>query len=170
MPRVNVSRTYAHLEPENALQRLVEMGSYLNSDNPYRNAPGPVNDLRRCLGFWKALGANDTVISWLRYGTPPLLYKEPQRYEFIGPAPSPEDAQVLADDFAAHTSDATFRQVPDDFARIVSPRFVDTNLDGKKRCIDDMRYPISLCLRSLVNSCLSKMMRLRSSNLATSSR
>jgi hypothetical protein len=140
-PRVNVLRTYGHLEPEAALQRLYDMGSQLNTDNPYKNAVGPVNDLRRCLGFWKALGATNTVISWLGYGIPPLFYKEPACFEFVSPPPSPEDAEVLAADFAAHTSDATFVLVPDSFPRIVSPRFVDTNVDGKKRCIDDMRYP-----------------------------
>jgi hypothetical protein len=56
-------RTYGHLEPEAALQRLYDMGSQVNIDNPYKDAVGPVNDLRRCFGFWKALGATNTVIS-----------------------------------------------------------------------------------------------------------
>jgi hypothetical protein len=97
LPQVDIMLTYGGVEPEVALQRLLNMGVDLNGGNPYLHAHGPVNDLRRCHGFHKALGANHTCISWIDYGIPPRFHKHAARtLQFRGAdaTPTPEETKV----------------------------------------------------------------------------
>ena len=73
---------YAGLPWQEALTTLIDHGNKLNSGNPWRNSSLPRDQLRANLGYWKALGANGTVLSWLAYGLPARVHHEPEHYEF----------------------------------------------------------------------------------------
>ena len=56
-------------------------GTQFNKGNPYADSPDPVFRLRSRLGFWKALGANKQVLSWLSYGVKNRFFATPPRME-----------------------------------------------------------------------------------------
>jgi hypothetical protein len=139
--RVPAFEAYAHLSPHKALESLVTIGSKLNEGNPWSGSSRPIDLLRAKLGFWRALGATDTVVSWIGYGVPMPFAEKLVRRQFPNPPMSAGDAEFVISDTAAHEIDGTFTVVPECFPECINPVFVDSPPSGKKRRVDDLRYP-----------------------------
>ncbi len=69
LPRVKPQSFYG-MPKEQALEIIIEKGGELNKGNPWATSEKVYDRLRRELGYWKALGASTSVISWLGYGYP----------------------------------------------------------------------------------------------------
>jgi hypothetical protein len=65
-----------------ALQRVTKEGERLNSGNPWLLDNGPGSALRKGLGFWKAIGASRSVLSWIGYGFEFRFVRQPKRLLF----------------------------------------------------------------------------------------
>ena len=62
LPRVKAQSFY-DMSKEQALEVIIVEGGRLNKDNPWSTSEMIYDRLRRELGYWKALGANNSVIS-----------------------------------------------------------------------------------------------------------
>ena len=104
LPRVKLQSFYG-LTKEKALEVIIENGEKLNEGNPWAQSDKIYDRLRRELGYWKAMGANNSVLSWLGYGVPMRFIREPKHLAFpnhkIG---DPEAAAYMAKDMAKHIS------------------------------------------------------------------
>jgi hypothetical protein len=80
-PRIEVSQ-FEGMNLSKAMESVNENGSKYNKDNPWIKSMEPRDQLRSKLGFWKAIGATDEVLSWLAYGIEMRFICEPGRYEF----------------------------------------------------------------------------------------
>ena len=63
--RLNI---YEGMDWEEACERMISMGTKLNEGSPWAGETDREFDLRKKLGFWKAIGADKTVLSWIGYG------------------------------------------------------------------------------------------------------
>lgn len=59
-----------------------ELGSKLNKGNPWQDATARAKRLKAGLGFWKAIGANKMVLSFIAYGIPLRFVVKPGRLAF----------------------------------------------------------------------------------------
>ena len=110
LPRVQTN-TFLRLSPSAALDIVLKEGTRYNHGNPWATSARLYDALRSRLGFWKAIGANDSVLSWLAYGVPAPFIREPGYYTFPN-APSvrsnPTYREFIARDLAAHLQDTSF--------------------------------------------------------------
>ena len=67
LPRVK-SKVFCGLDKGDGLALIREKGKTLNVGNPWVGSQRIYDRLRARLGYWKALGASNSVISWLGYG------------------------------------------------------------------------------------------------------
>lgn len=68
-----------------ALEIVFKRGLELNHGNPWVNDQRPFSSLRRKLGFWKSIGADNSVLSWLAYGFQFRFQRKPYRRFFQNP-------------------------------------------------------------------------------------
>jgi hypothetical protein len=73
---------YSGMNLNVALSSFFDVGRMLNESNPWSNSTLPIHSLVKRLGFWKALGANKQVLSWLAYGLPLRFVVEPPHLDF----------------------------------------------------------------------------------------
>ena len=125
---------------EQAWAKVDALGHELNAGNPWKDDSTAESHLRSKLGWWKAIGADRTVLSWIGYGVEsrfvsPLprvafdnvLIRNPLHEDFI----EREQAKMLAD--------GLIREIHPREAHIVHPMHVHEH-NKKLRLIDDKRY------------------------------
>ena len=66
-PRHHTSE-YEGMSWEEAWQKVNNLGVELNAGNPWADVKTADSHLRSKLGWWKAIGADRTVLSWIAYG------------------------------------------------------------------------------------------------------
>ena len=57
-------------------------GAELNRGNPFKGSLKRVDQLRSRAGFWKALGADNAILSWICYGYDLKFQEEPHELQF----------------------------------------------------------------------------------------
>jgi len=115
-------------------------GLALNQGNPWLDCEGPEFDLRKGLGFWKAIGADRAVMSYVAYGVPMRFHRTPPRAMFPN-CPSSKEHEAFVDaEIASHVKDGLFSVVEPGLVHIVNPIMVHVNGQGKPRRCDDMRF------------------------------
>ena len=67
MPREDIS-VYEGLPPEEVMRRVTARAESLNAGNPFRQSIETRDLLRARAGFWKAIGTDNVVLSWICYG------------------------------------------------------------------------------------------------------
>ena len=142
--------------PEIALPKVMELGIVFNVGNPWASSSVPANALRSKLGFWKTIGANNSVISWLGYGVPSHFVREPPYYVFPNPVQTYNHKQFVSDNIEQFVKKATFVRAPPGFVKCAHPIVVDESRAPKLRRCDDERWP-----NSFVPSPPFKMMSLK---------
>ena len=80
LPRVKTN-AFAGMEREQAFAHMEKKGRAWNVGNPWVGAK-IYDQLRAKLGYWRAIGASDSVISWLGYGVPMKFIREPRYLVF----------------------------------------------------------------------------------------
>ena len=115
------------------------LGSRLNQGNPWAHSISILDRLRSRLGFWKALGANHCVLSWLAYGLPLRFSSEPPRWIFENHTSFNEHASFASTEIAGHIEDGRFFKPSERQVAHISPQQVELNKKGKMRRCDDLR-------------------------------
>ena len=138
LPRVR-SIVFSGLAKEDGLMMIRQQGKTLNEGNPWAESQRIYDRLRANLGYWKALGASNSVISWLGYGVPMRFQKEPRYLAFQNHRMDPEAAAYVDRDMEKHKSTGCFVVAPPGSAKIVNP-ILAIQQDGKWRRCDDCRF------------------------------
>ena len=81
LPRVSTNK-FLGIDARDALEDVLREGERLNRGNPWKGSTEQLDSLRSNLGTLKALGAIESVLSWLAYGVPARTYKEPRYVTF----------------------------------------------------------------------------------------
>ena len=72
------------------MEDISQEGETWNVGNPWEGSEFIYDRLRARLGFWKAIGASDSVISWLGYGVPMKFVSPPPFLAFVNHKMEPE--------------------------------------------------------------------------------
>ena len=138
MPRVKTD-TFRGLSLEAALARIKKQGQMWNEGNPWEGSNRIYDKLRARLGYWCAMGAGNTVISWLGYGVPMKFKTEPAFKAFPNHKMDAEAEAYMDKDMAKHTASGCFIPAPKGSVKVSNPILV-IDQNGKKRRCDDCRY------------------------------
>ena len=123
--------------------KLMALGKLFNRGNPWINSTKVSDALRAKLGYWKAIGANPSVLSWLAYGIPLRTKTEPQWLRFPNHPSYNEDLPFARKEFEEHLGDGRFMRVDVSFIKVCNPQMIIYNGSKPRRC-DDLRYLNSL--------------------------
>jgi len=138
LPTVRV-RIFAGLSLLQAAKKLVEDAEILNVGNPWLGETSSVYDLRRCLGMWKAIGADRSVMSFIGYGVP-MRFESPVPRTSFRSVPLDVPAKAHFDkDCTIQLASGRYRAITPEAAHVVHPVFV-LKQGAKLRRIDDMRF------------------------------
>ena len=123
-----------------SLEQWLESGRGLNTGNPWAQSSSLLDRLRGRIGFWKALGTNRTVLSWIAYGLPLLFQAEPRRLRFKNHASFHDHIDFARKEFSDHLADGRFSRIRREDVSLCSPQQVEVSRTGKLRRVDDLRY------------------------------
>ena len=138
-PRIK-PQSFHGMTKEEALEVIIVNGEKFNEGNPWADSGKVYDRLRRELGYWKAMGANNSVLSWLGYGIPMRFEREPKHLAFPNHRLSdPEATTYMTKDMAKHISTGCFVVAPKGSVKIANPILV-IQQDKKWRRCDDCRY------------------------------
>ena len=137
-PRVRLDR-YRGLSWEEAWERLFAYGSELNKGNPWCFETGPEFHLKKNLGFWKAIGADRTVMSWVGYGVDVHFCTPLSRLWFANSKATLAHESFIEKELNAHLEDGLAKVVDGSKVLMVHPMLV-VDQNGKLRLCDDLRF------------------------------
>jgi hypothetical protein len=123
-----------------SLQAWLELGAKLNAENPWGASASALDKVRGKLGYWKALGADATVLSWLAYGIPLRFHTEPPKMFFKNHRSYYEHYEFSSKELSTHLEDGRFSRLRAEEVGVCSPQMVHVNAKSKKRRCDDLRY------------------------------
>ena len=138
-PRIRLD-TYEHMKLDEVITKIFKHGVELNQGNPWVSDSRPFSKLRRRLGFWKSIGCDNSVLSWLSYGYQMRFVNYPRRKLFRNSPSTLEHEKFIDDEIKAHIEDGSFQEVRLEDVKVVSPFVISMNSSGKPRRCDDMRY------------------------------
>ena len=130
---------FCGLAKEDGMEMIRQRGEVLNEGNPWVESQKTYDRLRAKLGYWKALGASNSVISWLGYGVPMRFQKEPQYLAFQNHRMDPEATSYVDRDMDKHKATGCFVEAPPGSVKIANP-ILAIKQDGKWRRCDDCRF------------------------------
>lgn len=136
MGQIDVLR-YAGKTLSEAKAMVTELGEKLNASNPYKGSDAKTKQLRANIGFWKAIGANNTILSWIGYGVPLRFAEEPPRLEFKPYQSALDHAEFITAEMADHLKDGSFQKIDEKQAKLIHPLKVEPKRNGGLRmCVD----------------------------------
>jgi hypothetical protein len=127
------------MSKEEVLVKIKARGREWNMNNPWKGSTRIFDRLRAKLGFWKALGASNSVISWLGYGVPMKFVREPKYKAFPNHRMDEGAKAYMEKDIEKHLSSGCFIPAPAGSVKVCNPiLIIDQN--GKYRRCDDCRH------------------------------
>ena len=134
-----------------------ELGSKLNQGNPWdqQTSEHVVSQqqqqqlmmrrdrLRNKLGYWKAMGADNTVLSWIAYGIRLEFSSEPAHLIFRNHRSYDEYEEFVEAEHKQHLADGSFVEIREQDVLVGNPLQVEKNSKGKLRMCVDLRWPNS---------------------------
>ena len=146
MPREDVEARYGTKDIPSVMLDLEARGAELNSGNPWAGSPARRDKLRARLGYWKSIGCDDKVLSWIAYGNK-LTFHDPSEIKnlaFPNPTSARDNAEFVEKECQEALDDGSALLVDYSFARVINPILVDLKKrNGKRRLCLDLRYPNS---------------------------
>lgn len=142
LPRVKTNGL-AGMDRDKAFSLMEEKGRAWNVGNPWAASDKIYDQLRAKLGYWRAIGASDSVVSWLGYGVPMKFIREPRYLAFDNHKVDPAQAAYMDTDMAKHIATGCFVKAPPRSVKICNPILVICQGCKNRRC-DDCRYANSL--------------------------
>ena len=109
---------------EEALRLVTAEGERLNVGNPWLHDDGPGAALRKGLGFWKAIGASHSILSWIGYGFEFRFIRQPKRFLFVNIrscAASPGAEDFVDKEIATHVEDGVFSETSKRNVHVCNP-------------------------------------------------
>ena len=126
---------------EQVWERFLVEGTRLNMGNPWRSEVRPEFHLKKNLGFWKALGSDRTVMSWIGYGVDVNFASTPSPVQFANNKLTlARHESFIDEEIRKHVKDGLARMVEGNEVVLVHPLLVVENAAGKLRLCDDMRW------------------------------
>ena len=123
-----------------AATRIQMEGARLNEGNPWEGSDKVFDQVRARLGYWRAIGASDAVISWLGYGVPMLFEKEPPYRVFPNhECDDPVMVAYVAKDMGKNIDTGCFVEAPARSVRVSNPILCIQQGSKCRRC-DDCRH------------------------------
>ena len=138
MPRVKTNN-FAGMDLQGFLAHVKAQGEEWNAGNPWEGSSMIFDRLRARLGFWRAIGASDSVISWLGYGVPMQFTKEPAHVVFENHRMTEVEEEYVAKDMAKHVASGCFKVAGAGTVKVAHPIMVVEQKDKLRRC-DDCRF------------------------------
>lgn len=139
-PRIDLAM-YEDISQEEALKVWHTVGADLNDGNPHAGSEEACHALKAKLGFWKALGCEASVLSFLWYGLPSRVHGEPQPHWFENWSSTMENMDFVEAELAKNLAKGVWVEVPQEFVTLSSPLQVEWNpFKQKARLCVDMRY------------------------------
>ena len=138
MPRVKTN-IFNGMTPEGLLQWVERKGSAWNEGNPWVASEKIYDRLRAKLGYWRAIGASDSVISWLGYGVPMPFVQEPKHLVFKNHIMTPPMADYVSKDLEKHLGSGCFVVAGEGTVKVCNPILVIEQGEKLRRC-DDCRF------------------------------
>ena len=140
LPRISTN-TFLYLKPHEAVQKVLTEGTKLNIGNPWQKSTAFPDSLRKFLGFWKAIGSSNSVISWLGYGYDlPFMVEPPHKiFRKYTNGKDKRKADFADKEVESHLQDGCMHYADHGFVRCAEPRFV-IEQNGKLRNVDDKRF------------------------------
>ena len=129
-PRVDPS-IYSGMSLAGAMALFLDLGEKFNLGNPtlrptvgtdFRNA------LRSKLGFWKALGADKTVLSYVYYGLPHRQYKRAPRGTYANKPSAHKHAEFVTNWLKSQVEAGRAMEVEADFPELVMGLLVEEQI------------------------------------------
>jgi hypothetical protein len=124
-----------------AARRHLELGRLANERNPWMGSMKRRDKLRRALGYWWAVGADATVLSWIGFGVRLRFEREPQRVCFPNHRSYHEHVDHVEAEHQKHVAEGSFVEVDGSHVHVSNPLQVEVNAKGKRRMCSDDRYP-----------------------------
>lgn len=139
-PRVDIEREFRGLSWEQARAKVTDLSARFNQGNPWARSEEPMtrDRLRARAGWWKAIGADSTVLSWVLCGARLPVIEHPLPLEFRNHPSYERHAAFVDGEVATAVAEGTFRPIHEQEARIVNPISVEPNKAGTKlrMCVD----------------------------------
>jgi hypothetical protein len=123
-----------------AVNRAMQRGDEANEGNPWADSTKRRDKLRKQLGYWWAIGADATVLSWIGFGVKLQFEVQPQRLSFPNHKSYWEHVEHVDKEHKLHLEDGSFVEVPPEEVQIGNPLQVEVNAKGKARMCSDDRY------------------------------
>jgi hypothetical protein len=139
VPQIDVLR-YKGKTWQEAKEMIEELGTTLNAGNPWQGAIVPKHQLKRNLGFWKAIGTNKTVLSWIANGVPLRFATTPPRLAFRNHPSYENNKEFIGKEMQKHVADGSFIVVSAEQARVVHPLQVEPKGESDVRMCVDARF------------------------------
>lgn len=110
----------------------------MNKQNPWASSTNVRDKLRSRAGWWKAIGADNTVLSWILCGARLPLVEHPLPLQFENHTSYEEHTAFVDGEIAQAVAEGSFRQLHEKEAQIVNPISVEPNKAGTKlrMCVD----------------------------------
>ena len=138
LPQVKTNKFLGRSWQE-VVEDISQDGETWNVGNPWEGSEFIYDRLRARLGFWKAIGASDSVISWLGYGVPMKFVSPPPFLAFDNHKMEPEAKAYVTQDMAKHVASGCFKKAPAGSVRISNPILCIKQGCKHRRC-DDCRH------------------------------
>ena len=123
-----------------AVRRALRLGHDANTGNPWADSVKRRDKLRRALGFWWAIGADATVLSWIGFGVRLRFEAAPNRMHFQNHKSYEAEKEHIQKEHDMHVRDGSYRVGTEDEVHVGNPLQVEVNEKGKRRTCVDMRY------------------------------
>ena len=138
VPRVKTN-IFLSMTFDDTSKWIEEKGKQWNKGNPWEGSEKIFDRLRRRLGFWRAIGASDSVISWLGYGVPMPFIKEPKHYVFEHHRMDDKAREYVNSDARKHIESGCFVKAPRGSVMVSNPILCIEQGKKFRRC-DDCRH------------------------------
>ena len=127
---------YEGMSWEMAWHKADSLGAELNTGNPWAEDVAAESHLRSKLGWWKAIGADRTVLSWIAYGVESRFVCPLPRVAFDNvPVKNPLHEAYIDQEQAKLLADGLIREIHPREAHIVHPMHVHEH-NSKLRLVD----------------------------------
>lgn len=140
-PRAHTGKEHwAPGEKWRATERALEAGTLANKGNPWEPSRKRRDKLRRCLGYWWAIGADATVLGWIGFGVRLQFEVQPERLAFRNHRSYDLEKDHIDQEHETHVKDGSFLISKGYHVHVSNPLQVEVNAKGKRRMCVDMRY------------------------------
>ncbi len=140
--RVDVEKNFRGMNLEQAQKSIEQTGRQFNADNPWMHTTDARGALRRQAGYWKAIGADRTILSWIMCGVELRFAEEPLPLKFPNnlSCKKPEHEAFVRREVKDMVEAGAWREATTGEVRVGNPITVEPKAGGKYRMCVDARW------------------------------